>query len=96
MTPNRVNRAYWTTKEKKTTNHIFFVLFLSTEKHTSNGPKWDRDFFHTNLELANILGRTDLYFDVFFLSGSNISGIPGPHISRNVAWARLGPGLGQR
>ena len=48
-------------------------------------------FFPTNLDLANILGRTDLDFEIFLILGflgSQISGL-GP------AWAHpLGPGLG--
>ena len=48
-------------------------------------------FVFTNPDLSDILGRTD--FDVF---GFQISGFPDPRISRNLTWARLGPGLDQR
>ena len=34
------------------------------EKIASDGPKWDQDdFFPTNPDLADILGRTDLNFE---------------------------------
>ena len=37
------------------------------EKMAWGGPKWGReDFFPTNPDLANILGRTDLNFEIFF------------------------------
>ena len=36
------------------------------EKMASDGPKWGQeDFFPTNPDLANILGRTDLDFENF-------------------------------
>ena len=36
------------------------------EKIASDGPKWGReDFFPTNPDLADILGRTDLDFETF-------------------------------
>ena len=36
------------------------------EKMASDGPKWGReDFFPTNPDLADILGRTDLNFEIF-------------------------------
>ena len=38
------------------------------EKMAWDGPKWDQeDFFPTNLDLADILGRTDLDFEFSFL-----------------------------
>ena len=38
------------------------------EKMASGGPKWGReDFFPTNPDLADILGRTDLDFEIFYL-----------------------------
>ena len=37
------------------------------EKMAWDGPKWGReDFFLTNPDLANILGRTDLDFEDFY------------------------------
>ena len=64
-----------------------------------DGPKWaQEDFFPTNPDLANILGRTDLdfenlYFFVFF--GSQISGLGPPWAHLGPAWAhRLGPSMG--
>ena len=37
------------------------------EKMAWDGPKWGReDFFPTNPGLANILGRTDLNFEIFY------------------------------
>ena len=36
------------------------------EKNASDGPKWGQeDFFPTNPDLADILGRTDLDFENF-------------------------------
>ena len=49
-----------------------------------DGPKWaQEDFFPANLNLADILGRTDFDFEnfYFFLGG-------GPKF---LAWAHLGP-----
>ena len=54
------------------------------EKIAWDGPKWGReDFFPTNPDLADILGRTDLIFDdvyLFSFFGPHISGFPGPTI----------------
>ena len=37
------------------------------EKMASDGPKWGQeDFFPTNPDLADILGRTDLDFENFY------------------------------
>ena len=37
------------------------------EKMASDGPKWGQeDFFPTNPDLADILGRTDLNFENFY------------------------------
>ena len=37
------------------------------EKIAWDGPKWGReDFFPTDPDLADILGRTDLYFENFY------------------------------
>ena len=64
------------------------------EKMASDGPKWGQeDFFPTNPDLADILGRTDLDFEnkhVFYF-GSQISGFPGSQISK-IWVAGLGPG----
>ena len=39
------------------------------EKIAWDGPKWGReDFFPTNPDLANILGRTDLHFENLYFS----------------------------
>ena len=71
----------------------FFGFFSArAKKKGPDGPKWGQeDFFPTNPDLADILGRTDLDFVnfIFFdLFGSQISG-QGP------AWAHpLGPGVG--
>ena len=45
----------------------FFEFFRPMEKMASDGPKqgWE-DFFPTNPDLADILGRTDLDFDNFY------------------------------
>ena len=57
-----------------------------------DGPKWaQEDFFPTNPDLADILGRTDFDFENFYscdFLGSQVSGL-GP------AWAHpLGPHVG--
>ena len=56
------------------------------EKMPWDGPKWGReDFFPTNPDLAHILGRTDLDFEIlifFLFVGPQISGFPGPQISK--------------
>ena len=59
------------------------VLICSV--HGENGLRWPQigpgGFFPTNPDLADILGRTDLNFDnfyVFSFFGPQISGFPGP------------------
>ena len=45
----------------------FFGFFWSMEKMASDCPKWGQeDFFPTNPDLANILGRMDLDFENFY------------------------------
>ena len=47
---------------------LFLRFFRSMEKMASDGPKWGReDFFPTNPDLADILGRTDLIFETFHI-----------------------------
>ena len=57
MTPNRVNRAPWPTKENKQHFDNFFDLFRSMEKMVWDGL--------ANPDLADMLGRTDLDCDHF-------------------------------
>ena len=55
-------------------------------------------FFPTNADLAAILGRTDFDFDIFFLILLDLKfpnfQVSDFQISKNLAWAQLGPGLG--
>ena len=56
-------------------------------------------FFPTNPDLADILGRTDFDFEIFCLWNfldhkSPDVQVPDFQISRNLAWARLGPLVG--
>ena len=52
---------------------------------TPDGPKWGQeDFFPTNPDLADILGRTDFDLENFYFF--DFFGLP--------AWAQLGPVLG--
>ena len=57
----------------------FFVFFRPTQKIGPDGPKWGQeDFFPTNPDTADILGRTDLDFENFYFwdfFGSQISGL---------------------
>ena len=71
--------------------------------HGKSGLGWPQIglgvFFPTNPDLAIILGRTDLDFENFyffdFLDPKFLDfRVPGFQITRNLAWARLGPGLG--
>ena len=61
-----------------------------------DGPKWGQeDFFPTNPDLADILGRTDFDFENFYFLdffGSQISRFLGPRFPN----FQLGPGLGPR
>ena len=59
--PNK-GEGYWPTKE-----HLHIFLFRFMEKNASDGPKWGQeDFFPTNPDLADILGKTDLNFEKFY------------------------------
>ena len=64
------------------------------EKMASDGPKWGReDFFPTNPDLANILGRTDLDFEIFFLDPTFLDfQVPDfQNLAPGRAWAMLEP-----
>ena len=67
------------------------------EKMAWDGPKWGReDFFATNPDLANILGRTDSDFEnfhFFHLLDPKFLDFQVPDF-QNLA--RAGPGLGPR
>ena len=74
------------------------------EKIAWDGPKWGREvLFPANPDLADILGRTDLDFDMCFsFVGFQISEYPGSQISKiwpgpGGAWAlgRVGRPLGE-
>ena len=54
-------------------------------------------FFPTNPGLADILGDTDFDFENLDFLDPRFPDFQVPYflISRNLAWARLGPGLGQ-
>ena len=71
---------------RKNTLTSVFRFFRPTQKMGPDGPKWGQeDFFPTNPDLADILGRTDSDFDNFyfgFFLGFQISRFPGPQISR--------------
>ena len=96
LSPNRVNRAHWPTKE----NRQNFVIFLMFPAHAKNGPRWAQmgpgGFFPTNPDLPDVLGRTDLDFENFYFFdffGFQIPRFPGPQKScLGQAWAGLGPG----
>ena len=82
-----MNRAQWPTKENM---HffifIFFRFFRPTQKMCPEGPKWAReDFFPTNPDLADILGRTDFDFENFYFLD-----FLGPHLGPSLgpAWAQ--------
>ena len=46
--------------------HFFWIFPAHAKKMGADGPKWaPEDFFHTNPDLADILGRTD--FDLSIL-----------------------------
>ena len=65
-----------------------------------DGPKWGQeDLFPTNPDLPDILGRTDFDFENFYFFAFLDPKfpdfqVPDFQISRNLAWAQLGPGLG--
>ena len=69
------------------------------EKLAPDGPEWGQeDLFPTNPDLADILGDTDFDFDIFWLIVLDPKfpdfQVPDFQISKNLAWAQLGPGLG--
>ena len=61
--PNWVNRAHWPTKENWQKINILLIFLV----HGKNGLGWPQmgpgGFFHTNPDLADVLGRTDLNFE---------------------------------
>ena len=73
------------------------------DKFARNGPKWGQEVFPTNPDLADILGGTDLDFEItyyfFYFVGFQIYTFPGPQKSGlGQAWAGLGrawAGLGR-
>ena len=89
-------QALLATKE----NRQKFCIFLIFSVHGKNGLRWPqigpRGFFPTNPDLADISGRIDLNFEIFYyflfcwtpdfwISRSphlQISGFPGPQISK--------------
>ena len=69
ISPNRVNRAHWPTKENMQ-NFNIFCIFRPLEKLPEMAPNGAGNyFFPTNLNLGNILGMTDFDFDKFHFSG---------------------------
>ena len=72
--------CHWPTKENWQTNHYVFLHFPGPWKNVPEmAPKWGReDCVPTNLDLANILGRTDLDFGSFHFFGfPNLAGRAG-------------------
>ena len=69
---------------RKINNFLAFSQFSwSMEKKSSDGPKWGQeDFFPSNPDVADILGRTDLNFEIFLILGSQVSECPVPRISK--------------
>ena len=85
MDLNRVNRARGPTKENRQ-NFCMFPMFLTYAKKYV---KWNEMgpglFFPTNPDLADILGRTDLNFEIsffFFICWTPNLWISGPQISK--------------
>ena len=63
MTPNRLNRAHWPTRESKQ-NFDIFLIFRPTQKMAWGGPKWGQEvLFPANPDLADILGDTGFDFE---------------------------------
>ena len=86
MTPNRVNRAHWPTKENSQKNMHCVCIFLA---HGQICLKWPQMgpgvVFPTNPNLANILGRMDLEFEILYIFvcwGPQLSRVPSPQISK--------------
>ena len=108
MTPNRVNRAHWTTKENHKKTQQFLHVFgpwTNWPEMTPNGAR--KLFFPVNPNLANILGNTDFDLKVFSLGtfwipNVQIPGFPGPQIpgpwkqDPGYGWLRLGGGTSRR
>ena len=92
------NRAHWPTKEKKRN----FRIFKKCPAYAKNGIRWPQmgpgGFFPTNPDLAIILGRKDLNFEIFcfflifWTSNFWISRSPDIQI---LVWAGLGLALGR-
>ena len=89
--PKWVKRAHWNTKKNGQIYNrflllFFFCCFLSMENWHEMAPNEDGSLFSpTNLDLADILGRTDLHsenFNFWDFLGFQIPRFPGSWISR--------------
>ena len=94
--PDKAHQAMAPQREDKPKFSKFYIVSAygkMPERNHKYG--WKCVFFSTNLDLANILGRTDLDFEnlFFVFFGFQIARFPGPQKSGlGQAWA--GPGLG--
>ena len=69
MTPNRVTRGHWPTKENRQNLYIFCIFPGPWRKWPGMAPNGARRIFGpTNPDLADILGKTDLDFENFDFS----------------------------
>ena len=75
-------------------NQRFFAFFRPTQKIGPDGPKWGQeDFFPTNPDLADILGRTDFDFENFYFLDFLDLKFPDFWVP-DFQISSLGPGLG--
>ena len=94
-----VNRAHGPTKEN---NKIltFFGFFRPTQKMGPDGPKWGQEDFSLLIQTLPILWAErililrNFIFWIFLGPKFPDFSVPDFQISRNLAWAQLGPSLG--
>ena len=84
MTPNRVNRAHWPTKENRQNFEFFLIFPAHAKKWAQMGPNGPRRFFFPLIQTLSTFWAARILILRTFIFWSFL----GPTF---VAWAHLGP-----
>ena len=93
MTPNRVNRTQWPTNENRQ-NSIFCLSFFGPWKKCLKWHKMGPSFFPTSPGLADILGKTDLDFEILYFWDLLDPRFPDSWILESGSWLWLAAAWG--